>query len=214
MFNLELENFKLPIQDAIRWCAQLALMSQDLDSPAVSQRRTLLVEANRLWDEARQVAKSGWVKWNIRDTVQWEAAQKILAEVIDSSKPIVSKLRSSQLRPGFPVDRYKSESDWSVAVEELIVKRSGMLTQGWNQQVAEYAKGGRILLYFPEENLACGAAQVGSGGFYDEDNVPPWDIWVGFFDGALLSWVPPALVEVAQMGIDVNPENCIQWADQ
>lgn len=192
MFTLELEQFKRPIQDAIRWCAQLALTSQDRHSPSVSHRRTLLMEANRLWDEARQVAKSGWVKRNIRDTVQWEAAQKMLVEVIDSSKPFISELRSSQLRPGFSVDRHKSESDWSIAVEELIVKRSGMLTQGWHQQVAEYAKGGRVLLYFPEENLACGAAQVGSGGFYDEDNVPPWDIWVGFWDGALLSWVPPS----------------------
>jgi hypothetical protein len=25
--------------------------------------------------------------------------------------------------------------------------------------------------------------------------------------------VPPTLVDVAQMGIDVNPEACIRWAD-
>jgi hypothetical protein len=214
MFNLKLEQFKRPIQDAVRWCAQLAMMSQDRDSPPVSHRRTLLAEANRLWDEARQVAKSGWVKRNIRDTVEWQAAQKLLVEAIDSSKPIVSELRNSRLMPSLPADQYKSESDWAIAVDEVILKRSGMLTQGWTEQVSEYSKGGRLLLYFPEENLACGAAQVSSGGFYDLDNVPPWDIWVGFSGGALLSWAPPALIEIAQMGIDVNPETCIRWAEQ
>lgn len=49
--------------------------------------------------------------------------------------------------------------------------------------------------------------------FFDVDNVPPWDIWVGYTDGALLTWVPTALIEAAQMGIDANPEQCIHWAD-
>jgi hypothetical protein len=70
------------------------------------------------------------------------------------------------------------------------------------------------LLYFPAENHACGAAQVSSGGFFDTDNGPPWDIWVAYEGNALISWVPPGLIVAAQMGIDVNPENCIQWLDQ
>jgi hypothetical protein len=73
--------------------------------------------------------------------------------------------------------------------------------------------GGRLLLYTPSENLACGAAEVSSNGFFDVNNVPPWDIWVGFSERTLVSWVPPALIEVAQMGIYVNPEECIRWAN-
>jgi hypothetical protein len=88
------------------------------------------------------------------------------------------------------------------------------LKQEWTEKVSAYAKGGRILLYIPQENLADGAAQVSSGGFYDADNVPPWDVWVGFSNSALVSWVPPTLIEVAQMGIDANPENCIRWSDE
>jgi len=45
------------------------------------------------------------------------------------------------------------------------------------------------------------------------NNVPPWDTWVAFSEKMLVSWVPPALIDVAQMGIDVNPEECIGWAE-
>ena len=73
--------------------------------------------------------------------------------------------------------------------------------------------GGRFLLYSPSENLACGAADTSSNGFFDANNVPPWDLWVGFSNGTLVSWIPPALVDVAAMGIFANPEECIRWAD-
>ena len=73
-------------------------------------------------------------------------------------------------------------------------------------------KGGRLLLFVPSETLFDGAAQLSSNGFFDADNVPPWDIWVDFSEGTLVSWVPPALLDVAQMGIYVNPEACIRWA--
>jgi hypothetical protein len=214
MFDVELNQFKRPLQDAIRWCAGLPLISQERDSPAVAHRRTLLEEGDQLWQEAIKVAKSGSGARNTRDTEQWKAAQRIFAEVLELSGPTVNELRSSQLRPRLPTDRYPSDSDWSNAVGELIVKRSQVLKQEWTEKVSAYAKGGRILLYIPQENLADGAAQVSSGGFYDADNVPPWDVWVGFSNSALVSWVPPTLIEVAQMGIDANPENCIRWSDE
>jgi hypothetical protein len=84
-------------------------------------------------------------------------------------------------------------------------------------------RGGRLLLYFPDAELADGAAEVESQGFFDVNNSPPWDTWVGIFtDEApesdsyatyLLSWVPPELIPLAQRGIAVNPEECIAWLD-
>ncbi len=71
----------------------------------------------------------------------------------------------------------------------------------------------KILLYAPEENLADGAAKYSSKGFFDVDNVPPWDTWLTFSNGILLSWVPELLVGLAQNGIDANPEGCIRWLD-
>jgi hypothetical protein len=79
--------------------------------------------------------------------------------------------------------------------------------------------GGRLLVYFPDDDLADGAAEAESDGFFDVHNAPPWDTWVGIFEDSkrqernpyLLSWVPPAFVDRAQRGIDVNPEECILW---
>ena len=71
---------------------------------------------------------------------------------------------------------------------------------------------GRILAYWPGENLADGAARSATAGFFDVNNVPPWDTWLAFVDGALYAWVPAELVDRVQQGIDVNPEECIRWA--
>lgn len=75
---------------------------------------------------------------------------------------------------------------------------------------------GRFLVYFPDEQLACGAAEVATDGFFDVFNTPPWDTWVSWFNedgGYLLCWVPGPLVERVDEGIDVNPEECIRWIE-
>ena len=52
--------------------------------------------------------------------------------------------------------------------------------------------------------------------------MPPWDTWVDYckdeqsnidsFDSEyLIAWVPPEFVGLANEGIAVNPEQCIQW---
>ena len=82
--------------------------------------------------------------------------------------------------------------------------------------------GGRLLVYFPNNDLACGAAEQETAGFFDLNNVPPWDTWVDFFQNEtanidsfdtkyLIAWVPPEFVSLANKGIDVNPEQCIMW---
>ena len=84
-------------------------------------------------------------------------------------------------------------------------------------------EGGRLLAYFPDEDLACGAAEAASGGYFDSNNVPPWDTWVLMTEKpgqppesrgtCLIAWVPPAFVSRAQHGIEANPEACICWLD-
>ena len=90
--------------------------------------------------------------------------------------------------------------------------------------------GGRLVAYFPSFNLADGAAAAESKGFFDVDNVPPYDTWVwmvrnvrtsAYADGArgemdanyLVAWVPPDLIQLANAGVAVNPEACILWLD-
>jgi hypothetical protein len=85
--------------------------------------------------------------------------------------------------------------------------------------------GGALVAYFPHQNLCDGAAVLSSDGFFDNNNVPPWDLWIdllpvpsellhgGHLHASLLvSWVPHHLVPLAQAGIDVNPEECILFA--
>ena len=82
--------------------------------------------------------------------------------------------------------------------------------------------GGRLLIYFPEIDLACGAAEQETAGFFDVNNVPPWDTWVTYWEDEeqnvdsfdseyLIAWVPPEFVQSANDGINVNPEECIKW---
>jgi hypothetical protein len=90
--------------------------------------------------------------------------------------------------------------------------------------------GGRLLAYFPDDNLACGVAEAESLGFFDVDNIPPHDTWVWltpnvrsftYEDGAkgemnmnyLVAWVPPEFIPLASGGVKVNPEECIVWLD-
>ncbi len=73
--------------------------------------------------------------------------------------------------------------------------------------------GGRLLYYEPDRNLADGAACRASGGFFDVENSPPWDVWLCFADQRLLvAWVAPEDLSRAEAGIYVNPERCVAWA--
>jgi len=80
-------------------------------------------------------------------------------------------------------------------------------------------RGGRLLIYFPDQELADGAAEVESRGFLDVNNAPPWDTWVAFIhhdrseQSHLIAWVPPEFLPLADAGIRVNPEECILWLD-
>jgi hypothetical protein len=73
-------------------------------------------------------------------------------------------------------------------------------------------------VYLPDDNLNDGAARVATDGFFDTDNVPPWDTWVAYFYESsglnyLVSWIPPELIDLVDDGLNANPELCILWLD-
>jgi hypothetical protein len=214
MYDVGSEHFRRSLRDVVRWCATLPIASEESDSNGVQRRNALLSQADQLIEEARRAASHGWRHRKIQDTAQWASAQQIFSEIFHSLGPIETAMRSLQLSPSRPLDSSMSRQDWSEAVGEVVAKRPRLVDHALLDEHAAFASSGRLLLYWPEENLACGAAQVGSRGFYDADNVPPWDIWVAYEEGVLISWVPPGLIGIAQMGIDANPEGCIQWIDQ
>lgn len=80
---------------------------------------------------------------------------------------------------------------------------------------------GKFLAFFPNYSLWHGAANGETNGFFDDEPKPPWDSWVDYFEDPtnpprehLISWIPEAFIPIAQAGIDVNPEQCIYWADE
>lgn len=81
--------------------------------------------------------------------------------------------------------------------------------------------GGRLLLFNPDQSLSDGAASIESHRFFDQDNIPAWDVWICYLNDEtsstwqsyLICWVPPVLLECVDNGIAVNPEGCICWVD-
>jgi hypothetical protein len=119
-------------------------------------------------------------------------------------------------------------ADRPAAVEALVLARAQQLSPAGERVPYPGAglAGGRLVVYFPDANLFDGSAEQASNGFFDQDNMPPWDTWVCYvdvagtagvdrsYDSYLVSWVPPALLELVDDAIAVNPEICIQWADE
>jgi hypothetical protein len=78
---------------------------------------------------------------------------------------------------------------------------------------------GRLLAYGLEESVLDGSCEAATNGFFDVEDQPPWDLWVGYVvnksgNGHLVSWIPPALFGAAEMGIDVNPVGCLFWLEE
>lgn len=93
--------------------------------------------------------------------------------------------------------------------------------EGWVKRPrARNLADGRLLLFFPNHSLTDGAAHAASGGLVDYENCPPPATWVAWFGQAdsfydcLLAWIPASAVRAVDDGVNVNPEECIQWADQ
>jgi hypothetical protein len=106
-------------------------------------------------------------------------------------------------------------------VDAVAEKRRALLTMPRTEpsQIREVLGKGRLLLYYPDENLSDGAAPLNSERFFDDENAPPWDTWLVYVidsianhETYLLAWVPPECLELATGGIEANPEYCIRWA--
>jgi hypothetical protein len=77
--------------------------------------------------------------------------------------------------------------------------------------------------------VADGASEHASGGYFDVFDTPPWDTWVWYVDDTptldhpndqtegvrrvdfLIAWVPPVMIAWVEHGIAVNPMECLGW---
>jgi hypothetical protein len=213
MLEFKREQFRRSLADTIAWCAAQFPEPNDLVISERRHRRTLVERADRLWKDAQTIANGGSIKRKIAEIAEWREARALWEQVRVSLGPLDDKLRSVSIKPTLPLDSLEDGVLWAEAVAEVVNRRRQLVDQIWQELRTTQEDGGRLLLYYTFENLADGAAQQSSNGFFDADNIPPWDTWVGFSEGILLSWVPALLIEAAQMGIDANPEGCIRWSN-
>lgn len=110
----------------------------------------------------------------------------------------------------------RKRESYQSAIIAINANRSA-LVRDMNIEVADPAVAGskgRLLLYEPLETVTDGASDSSSRGFFDIEDAPPWDTWFLYSEGSIFSWVPEALVQDAQAGIDANPVDCIHWCNR
>jgi hypothetical protein len=200
------------LEETIAWCSLQPVTAVSPETADTLRRRVLLRRAGELSQELRKRQPEGWYK-----SPDYERVMELYKSVDIGSLSLLShQLRSVPLMP--PQEMWEDFSDQSIkaAVAHVVSSRSQCLRDRHDNfdKGSEANPSGKLLHYFPHENLACGAANYASNGFFDDNNVPAWDTWVEYADRTLVSWVPVILVPLVQEGIDANPEQCIQWASR
>jgi hypothetical protein len=203
--------FCMRLSETMAWCTGQVLESNPVESTEIQERRRLGAEAGKLVQQS--FLSSGPKFWK---SYRCHRASRLYARAkLHEIAPLAEQLRSPFLKPT-RFESGQSAAERAQMVEALADKRAEQLRIAHRYPLAqlEGLAGGRLLLYSPDENLFDGAAQYSSKGFFDADNVPPWDTWICFHERQLVSWVPPQLLQLAAHGVDVNPEQCIVWASE
>ena len=219
-------NIHQRLNETTSWCLSQEITCGPGEDESITRRRITSRRGAELIGKAyRMLAPfecagriSRWLAWGkIRQAAKIRCEGDDLMTTADVGSivpPLRHQLRSEALRPlAQPLAR--SGADHIAIVEQVTEARSQILQQSGrrtNSQGFDLC-GGRLMLFAPEDNLADGAAEYVSMGFFDVDNVPPWDTWITMFGKYLVSWVPPQVIRLVQEGLDVNPEQCILWAD-
>jgi hypothetical protein len=203
--------FRTRLSETVAWCTGQPLESNLVESSEIQQRRKLGEEAGKL----TQRAFLSGAPWFWRSYLYRQAGRLFAKAGLHEIAPLSHQLRSPVLQPSrgrFPSNR----SEQAQIVGNVSERRAVQLRleRRYPLSLLERLEGGRLLLYAPDENCSDGASQYASKGFFDVENIPPWDTWVCFFGQYLVSWVPSPLVELANQGIDANPEQCILWAPE
>lgn len=212
LFDLNRPDLQRSLKDAILWCADRQLTATPADDEEIRRRRELMDRAQELLQGA--IVESRSLLNRIRHRNYMELSKyKRGTELVSQANPVsftsfTKRLRSPGLQPSVSLTRAENPG---FIVQSVISRRAALVNELTHMKISAYRAEGRLMSYWPEENLACGGAEYASVGFFDVDNTPPWDTWVAFSGKALLSWVPGELVDLASKGIEANPEACIAW---
>ena len=151
-------------------------------------------------------------------------------------------LRSAELAPTLgphdePMALWVTES----MVRDVVHRRRSILATAIHPATPCDLRGGRLLLSAPEYTNHNALTMDLSDSFFDEHDVPPWDLWVGGFRGEmpapdsadvwpptlgtvldggappyllLVAWVPPPYVDIVPQCIAAERVGLLAWLDQ
>lgn len=156
---------------------------------------------------------------SVRETALWCSLKQ---------PPIVG-FRSELLRPpaplldepiGFVLDL--GHASVSSVVADICERRHRELIRLLTPETTETE--GRILVTTAiKESVVDGAASAASSGWFDSNDLPPWDTWFAYARlntrrfterEALFAFVPHAWEARVEQGMKVNPIDCIEWATE
>jgi hypothetical protein len=147
-------------------------------------------------------------------SMQREASRLLDEARLDTIRPLAEQLRTPALKPATGFDSAQNDAR-AATVEAICQARATLLREAGHSPASAGITfaGGRSLLYTPRGKMADGSAGYDSKGFFDWECAPPWDTWVCWAGGCVIAYVPRILCGLAQLGIEVDPAECIRWAD-
>jgi len=193
-FDLTSEDLRVATAETKAWCAGQQLTAYVEETDEIRKHRILVHQASKLMTQAHTRHRHFWnrlLRRDLQKTLEWQLAMKLSLEAgADSLKlPLATQLRSLALEPNSLIGENRSENERKDLVFSVVQRRSNLLRsrdQGTPPVVSEGPGQGRMLIYVPEENVADGASEAASSGFFDLYDAPPWDIWVAYSNRTLL----------------------------
>lgn len=220
-FDLSDERLSRALTETVGWCARQKVADRVEESDDIRVRRELVRQATELTRRAYEERNSFWNKLLGRtttDSPHFRRAQELYGKADLAALPsLPQQLRSPELSPKGSIGDLCEDSERLEMVASVVARRSELLSATDRNDVRDFRReqhGGKLLLYVPSENFADGASAYASLGFFDDNDAPPWDTWVAFISGTLLSWVPGGLVALVQAGLDANMVMCVRWMEE
>lgn len=216
--NDDLEGRRLRLAQTIAWCGLQKLENRPFESEDVKRRRALGSQAVNLAFAAHQLEASSPFKWVSRGKVssmQREASLLLDEARLDTIRPLAEQLRTPALKPAAGFETAQNDDARAEMVEAVCRARAALLSEAGHNpaSTAITLGGGRILRYTPCGKIADGSPGYDSKGFFDWECSPPWDTWIYWAGGCVIAYVPRILCGLAQLGNEVDPADCLRWAD-
>lgn len=132
------------------------------------------------------------------------------------AKDARASLRRADTRPpNYPTEPRAWPSDVPDDAYGFVAAKRRELLGRFQIELRPKLRAGRLLVTDLFSNLAHGLAEVDTRGFFNGNDIAPWDSWVTKLDSFLVSWVPNSLITIVERElIQTCPTESFGWVDQ